>query len=804
MRVPLSWLTDYINLDGMDAEAIADALTMAGLEVDGIDEIQAPFSGVVVAKVKATEPHPDAERLCQATVTDGTDDYHVVCGAPNCREGLVTAFAKLGGRLEGEDGKVFKIKKSKIRGIESQGMLCSAVELGMGTDADGIIELAADETLGADFGARMGETVFDVSLTPNLAHCMSMFGAARELAAVTGRPLNVIATPVEEASEDVNAAATVTVDDVEGCPRYACRVIKGLTVGPSPGWMQKHLENAGIRSINNIVDVTNYVLLEMGHPLHAFDYDKLDGHRIVVRKAEDGERFTTLDDQEQVLKEGDLLICDGKRPVAIAGVMGGQNSEVGDSTVNVLLESAYFDPRRIRRTGRRLGLLTESSARFERGADPSNVITALDRAAELLRTLGGGTICAGAIDAADREFAPKALPVRLSRIRTLLGVDLVQGEVKDVFDRLGFGSEWIDDDTLNVQVPTYRGDVSIEVDLIEEVARIYGYDNIPRVIGAARSSTLPNAPVFTFEREIRSRLIALGLQEFLTSDLVSPSMAKVVTGGVIKDENLITVQNPTSVDQSVLRPSLCPGLLESVRHNVNHQVKDIAAFEIGRTYLTIDGKRAEQSMAGIVLTGRPAPRHWSSHADEADFYTLKGVVEDLLAGLGMQDKAAARFEASSLRIFHTGRQAAIFAGDIELGVVGEIHPGCQRQLDVGQRIYYAELNLYDLMKVRAGKAQMRPIPAFPASDRDWTVTLRHDVPVAEVLEVIAGGKAGLLEAVDVLDVYQSDKLGRDKKNVTFRFRYRNQKKTLAQEAVDRQHATVTEQATATLSDKIVQ
>ncbi|SCA62571.1 Phenylalanine--tRNA ligase beta subunit [Chlamydiales bacterium SCGC AG-110-P3] len=803
MRVPLSWLTDYIELDGMDAEAIAEALTMAGLEVDGIDRVKAPFSGVIVARVTATTPHPEAERLCQATVTDGTDEYHLVCGAPNCREGLVTAFAKVGARLEGGEGKPFKIKKSKIRGVDSQGMLCSAVELGLGEDADGIIELGDKEKLGVDFGARMEETVFDVSLTPNLAHCMSVYGVARELAAVTGRPLSTSTIKVEETDDPVNEAAQVSVSDAEGCPRYACRVIKGLTVAPSPVWMQKHLENAGIRKINNIVDVTNYVLLEMGHPLHAFDYDKVDGHRIEVRSAQDGERFVTLDGEEQVLQDGDLLICDGKTPVAIGGVMGGQNSEVSDTTVNVLLESAYFDPRRVRRTARRLGLLTESSARFERGADPCNVIAALDRAAELLRILGGGDVCTGAIDVAGREFLPKIVTVRLSRVRSLLGFDLVQGEVKDVFDRLGFGSEWIDEDILSVRVPTYRADVSIEVDLIEEVARIYGYHNIPRSISAAPSSTMPNAPIFTFEREVRSQLVALGLQEFLTSDLVGPTMAETVTGGVITGDNLIAVQNPTSVEQSVLRPSLCPGLLESVRHNINHQTRDIAAFEIGRIYLAHKGERVEQSMVGVVITGRTSPCHWSGESEVADFYVLKGIVEDLLSTLGIESTDPLRFEPSALRLFHSGRQATVSVGEIELGVIGEMHPSLQRRLDLRQRVFYAELNLHDMIKIRSSKKQMRPIPAFPGSSRDWTLTLRQEVPVADVLTVIRKVKAGLLEDIEILDVYQSDKLGCNRKNVTLRFRYRDRKKTVAQEAVDRQHTKIKEQSMTTLGDRII-
>ncbi|MBT7461585.1 MAG: phenylalanine--tRNA ligase subunit beta, partial [Waddliaceae bacterium] len=475
MKVPLSWLKKYVEID-KTPEDIADILTMAGLEVDAIEEYLPGFSGVVVAEVLDTTSHPDADNLCIARVFDGSEEYSVVCGASNCRKGLRVAFAAIGAVLAGPDNKAFKIKKSKIRGVESMGMLCSEEELSLADSAEGIMELPKEFSVGENLGEELGDTIFDISLTPNLGHCLSIIGVAREVAALTGKSIKHPEYSFVEASEGaIVDDASVIVEDAGLCPRYCCRVIKGVKVGPSPLWLQNKLVHCGFKSINNIVDATNYVLMEYGHPLHAFDYHNLSGGAIIVKTANEGDKFVTLDGEECILHEGALMICDGKDPVAIAGVMGGENSAVSADTVDLLIESAYFCPKTVRKTSRLLGIATESSKRFERGIDPNNVPVALERVTALIVEVAGGDVVPGIIDAKESPFVEAVIPCRVSRINKLLGTKLAVSEIQTIFDSLQFSTTWDGVDTFDVAVPTYRNDITAEIDLVEEVARIYGY-----------------------------------------------------------------------------------------------------------------------------------------------------------------------------------------------------------------------------------------------------------------------------------------------------------------------------------------
>ena len=771
---------------------------MAGLEVDAIEAVSAPFSHVVVGHVMDVNPHPAAERLCVASVSDGTETYQVVCGAPNCRKGLKVAFARLGACLQGDDGKVVKIKKTKLRGVESFGMLCSGKELGLSEDAEGILEFSEDAQIGSDVGKDLSDEVFDISLTPNLAHCLSIIGVARELAAQTGASLRLPRSKVVEDPNDATvSAAAVLVANQELCPRYTCRVIKNITLGPSPSWMQQRLELCGVRAINNVVDVTNYVLLEMGQPLHAFDYDKVAGHQILVRCANDGERFYTLDGVERTLTSESLLICDEEKPVALGGIMGGLNSEVGPQTTNLLLESAYFQRTNIRRTSRKLGLSSESSIRFERGCDPNNVIGALDRAAALIQEFAGGTVCQGVIDVKEYDFPEKVIQCRLSRVNAVLGTELGLGEVEKIFQHLDFRCQSDDEDLFSVQVPTYRVDIEQEIDLIEEVARIYGYNNVPRDIARYQSSQLSDSPIFLFERMMRSRLVAEGLQEFLTSDLISPEM--VAMEAIIPSEVVVKVINPTSVEQSVLRPSLLSGLLQVVKYNIDHGIKDISAFEVGRIHFKREDQYTERSMAAIVLSGHRVPRQWDAPVDDVDFFDLKGILENLFRGLGIHDVV---YQTSNIASFHTGRQATIHADELELGACGEVHPATLRKLDVSQRIFFAVLDLHEMMQLKKDEVFMKSIAEFPGSSRDWTITLDEQVPVADVSAAISEASPPLLEDVTLLALYQDDKLGDNRKNVTFRFLYRDLKKTIAQETVEKTHNRLMQQVCEILGDRV--
>jgi phenylalanyl-tRNA synthetase beta chain len=798
MKIPLSWLKEYIDCHLPPAQ-IAKMLTMNGLEVDGIETVALGFQKVIVVKVIDVQKHPTANKLSIATVTDGVNSYQVVCGAPNCRPGIKTAFAMVGATLVNDQGTPYTIKSAKIRGVDSFGMLCTGKELGLSESHEVILEFADQLTEGADVAEMFADTVFDISLTPNLAHCASVMGVARELSAAMSSPVRYPEITVEEIKEDVSSAARVQVRDSTNCPRYVCRVIKDVKVAPSPVWLEKRLSACGIRSVNNIVDITNYVLMEMGHPLHAFDLDLLDGKEIRVRSALEGERFVTLDGKEQIMKAQDLLICDKEKPVAIAGVMGGLNSEVSDNTHNILIESAYFLPTSIRKTSKQLHLQTEASKRFERGCDPNILVQAVDRAAMLIQQIAGGGVYAGVIDVAERTFPEKHITCRLSRINHVLGTHLSVSEVESVFNRLQLPHIWNGRDTFTVRAPTYRVDLQSEIDLIEDIARIYGYDNIGMSNSRFHGSTLPHAPIFLFEREVRSQLVAEGLQEFLTSDLIGPTLMEIVRDDEMPEESVIRVLNPTSIEQSILRTSLLPGLLQVVKYNWDHQNHHVSGFEIGRIHFKEGDQYKEQTVAGIVLSGKSRPHHWDQKPHDFDFFDLKGVVENVLQELRINDLS---FQVNRLDTFHPGRRASVYVGSFEIGSLGEVHPTILRRLDVPQRIFFAELNLHDLFKVQEKSYKMEDIPIYPGSERDWTITLREEIPIADVFDMIDSTASPLLEKTSLLDVYRSEKLGQGLKNVTFRFMYRDTNKTVAQESVEAEHRRLTNEVLNLLTTKL--
>jgi phenylalanyl-tRNA synthetase beta chain len=782
MRIPLSWLKEYISLSLPPSE-IAKMLTMAGLEVDHYETVGEDLKEIVVGRVLEANKHPNADKLTLATVTDGKETYQIICGAPNCRAGIKTALARVGVTLK-SDNQTFTIKKSKIRGIESEGMLCSAKELGLSGDHDGIMELDHDLPEGTSLADIYADTYFDISLTPNLSHCTSVIGVARELATLTGNSLRFPHIQVQEGENPIENTLYVKVIDKEHCPRYTCRVILNVKIGPSPDWLKRRLEKCGVRSVNNIVDVTNYVLLEMGHPLHAFDYEKIEGSGIVVRKAKEGERIQTLDSKERILEDTMLMICDSQKPVAIAGVMGGSDSEIQDQTCHVVVESAYFDPMSMRRTSKQLGLQTDASKRFERGTDPNQLLTVLDRTAMLIQEVAGGEIQAGILDVQSKEFPEAIVTCRLSRVNQVLGRLFSRGEVEDVFKRLQFTYQWDGQDQFVVCIPTYRNDIKAEVDLIEEVARIYGYHHIPRHAGYYKASSLPSVPMYHFEKEVRTRCMAEGLQEFLTCDLVGPSILEIIQDHSIPPEAIIKVLNPTSIEQSILRTSLLPGLLQVIKHNIDHQNHAISGFEVGRIHF-YDGKQyKEQPILGIVLTGQSTPYHWDQKPNDYDFFDLKGIIENFLKELGISNVI---FKNTGLTTFHSGRQASVFVGELELGSIGEIHPAIQRRLDVSQRIYFGEFNLQDLIQIAKPLDKVKSLAIYPSSERDWTLTVKDSIPFANILKIIHEQGSAILEKISLKDIYRSEKLSPGYHNLTLHFVYRDPSKTIEQEVVEAEH-----------------
>lgn len=791
MKVPFSWLKEFLSIKE-SAEQTAHTLTMLGLEVDAIEESALNFSGIVVGAVLSTEKHPQADHLCIAKVSDGTEELHIVCAAKNCRPGIKTALAKIGAVIHEKTGESFKIKKSKLRGIESNGMLCSHEELqlpvGDYATADGIIEFPAETPVGISLSDLFGDKIFEIALTPNLNYCSSIYGIARELSAITEqeviRPSIEI---VEDSKQTIAQFLTVHVEEPELCPRYACRVIDQVKIGPTPEWLKTRLEQCGIRSINNVVDATNYVLLEYGHPLHAFDYHTIDGQQLHIRRAHHNEKMATLDGKQRFFIPDQLLICDEHKAAAIAGIMGGAHSEVTDSTRTVVLESAYFQPASIRRTSKQLGLQTEASKRFERGVDPNEILHALDRATSLIIQVAGGTIVAGTIDIKAKNFEPLNLDFRLDKANELLGTELAMSEAESIFHRLGFQTR-INSNTIRVTVPTYRNDIQAEIDLIEEIARIYGYDNINKKPVFYQVSSIDHSPVYLMEQRLRNALIGLGLQEFLTCDLISPTQADLIAPDCYPSRSLIKLLNPSSLDQSILRPTLMPGLLQVIKVNQDHQNHHVAGFEIGRVHFQTKDRFFEPPVASLVLTGSHFPSHWSQKSQPFDFYDIKGLIENFLEISAIKTP---EFQKSHFANFHPGRQAVILIDGIEIGIIGELHIDTLRQLDIKQRVYFAELNIQDLMQKQLPIKRLQPLPLFPSSERDWTITLKEDVAIGDVLSLIRNFSSRLLEEVDLIDIYRNvEKIGANCKNATFHFVYRDKEKTIAMETVDKEHQRI--------------
>jgi phenylalanyl-tRNA synthetase beta chain len=784
MKVPLSWLKEFIDLEASPHQ-IAQTLTTLGLEVEGVELNRPSFENVVIGKVTSTQKHPGADRLTVAQVTDGKQTFQVVCGAPNCREGLKVPFAKVGAEIHGQ-----KVKEAKLRGVESFGMLCSAKDLGLGENHDGLLEFQDHLSVGADVADLYADTVFDVSLTPNLGHAASVLGVARELAASLSLPHIIPSSNIEEGKEATGSLIQVSILEKSACPRYTCRVIRGVKAGPSPDWMQERLKACGIRPINVIVDITNYVQHELGHPLHAFDLNKLSAKQINVRMAKENETIVTLDGKKRELNRSDLVIADKEKAVAIAGVMGGENSQVCDTTEEIVLEAAYFDPRVIRKTAKRLAIQTESSRRFERGADPNGVVDALNRATALIRLFAGGEVAGGIIDIKEKPFVEKVISCRLSRIVKVLGVVLSVDEVEEIFKRLHMPIEWDGQDTFKITIPTYRVDVTAEIDLIEEVARIWGYDRFPKLGSNFSTSTLPDSPIYLFENKVRAQALSLGLQELLTCDLIGPSLLDVVGGDLMPEENQAKVLNPTSIEQSVLRTSLLPGFLQVVKTNCDQQNPDIHGFEVGRIHFKLEEKYFEHSMLALILSGNNRMHHWGEKPRKVDFFDLKGIVENLLKELGAKEII---FKKSTFFHFHPGRQASVFVLGKQVGKLGEVHPSIQKRLDVTEKILFAEIDLHELFELVEKEILMAPLALYPASDRDWTVTLQPNIEGGGLLEKIRSIPSPLLESVSLWDVYESQKLGKGVKNVTYRFVYRDKKGTVSQEAVEKEHAKLIHQ-----------
>lgn len=802
MKVSTEWLSQYVSLDNVDIPQLAEMITRSGIEIDSVESRNKGVDNVVVGFVKSKEKHPDADKLNICIVDAGQEEeLQIVCGAKNVDAGQKVPVALVGAKLPGG----LEIKKAKLRGVLSQGMICSAKELGLNDkllpkeQQEGILVLPEDSKIGSPIGKllHLDDQVLDFDLTPNRSDCLSMLGAAYEVGAILGRDVKLphAEQKLIEVSETAKSRISVKIDAPEFCSRYAVRYISGVSIGPSPLWMQNRLMAAGVRPINNIVDITNYVMLEYGQPLHAFDADRIAGNAIGVRVAKAGETLVTLDGQERKLEAGALLIVDGEnRPVALAGVMGGLDSEVTETTTNIVLESAKFDGGTVRKTSRNLGLRSEASLRFEKEVDPARVIPALNRAASLMAELAGGKVLQGIEESVVSEGQDLTISLSLSKMNDYLGTNISSLETKAILARLHFEAGDAPDNTLEVRVPTRRGDITRDVDLIEEVARLYGYDNIPvtAIEGptTAGGYTKPQA----LRRALRGMLVHGGWQETMGYSFIrSGAAGKFPALGEGGHE--VKLAMPMSEDRSVLRSSLLPGLLDMAQYNRNRKQEDLALFEIGTVFQGIDEKMLKQPRElpalGLLLAGNRSAKRWNAPAEKVDFFDLKGALESVFDYLGIADRIS--YAADEPQGFHPGRSASVFlktpAGDLRIGTLGQLHPELQLEMDLDDT-YVAELQLAPLYGFAGETVNYRDLPRFPAMQRDIAVVVDANVESGALIAAIRQTAGELLESVEVFDVFTGSKLGEGKKSVALSLTYRHKDRTLTDEEVTEVHDSV--------------
>jgi phenylalanyl-tRNA synthetase beta chain len=814
MLVPLSWLKEYVDIN-LPLSELAERLTLAGLEVGAIEIIGLEGAAlpwdrdkIVVAEVVEVKPHPDADRLVLVVVDYGGLELETaVTGAPNLRPYLgqsglhiKVSFAMEGARLYdgyAEEPKITTLKRTKIRGVPSRAMVCSEKELGLGDDHSGILLLPDDAPdPGTPLADYLGDVVLDLDLTPNLARCFSMVGVAREVAALTGAKVRLPDTQMLSEGEPVEDQVKIVIDDPDLCNRYSATLIRGIVVGPSPSWMQRRLTLAGMRPISNVVDITNYVMLELGQPLHAFDYDLLleramrTGHdvpTIIMRRARPDERMTTLDNVDHELTPDMLMITDTGGPIAVGGIMGGAETEIHDGTTNVLLESANFDFINNRRTAQALRIPSEATARFGRGVPASGTVAAAQRASELMRILGGGTIARGVADAYPIVQPRHIIKLAVREVERILGIAIAKDEIVDILERLEFVVEdAARADVLNVTVPQHRLDVEIPADLIEEIARVYGYDRIPTTLLADELPPQRNNLELEVEERVRDLLVGAGLQETITYSMGNlESFGKLTPGGPAPNpEDYIQLANPLTPERAFMRRTLMASLLETVRDNLRF-VDRIAIFEIGRVYWPREGEvlPEEPRHLCIAMTGPRAMRSWLEGAGETlDFYDLKGVVDALLDGLNLEDAAFAPVRHPAL---HPGRTASLsVAGDRtgewqEVGVLGELHPEVREAYDLGERrICLAEFNLEKLLAAAGRPVQVAPVSMYPAVYEDLAVVVDESVPAVQVRDLIAQAGGALLRSVELFDVYRGEQIGAGKKSLAYALTYQADDRTL--------------------------
>jgi phenylalanyl-tRNA synthetase beta chain len=794
MLISLKWLRSLVDCDAPPDE-IANRLTMAGLEVEAIESHHFGLERVVAGRIQSIKNHPTVDHLKICEVQGSEQTYNVVCGAANVAEGQIVPLALDGACLADGAG----IRSAEIHGVLSQGMICSERELGLGEDPSGIMILASHLVPGTPLAEalELDDVVLDIGITPNRADCLSVVGVAREVAALFGVPWSPPSITLEENGPPVETLSSVTIEDPDLCPRYAARVVQNITIKTSPLWLRQRLEAQGVRAINNIVDVTNYVMLELGQPLHAFDYHRLDGHRIVVRRAHSKETFVTLDGDKHELQENMLLICDASRGVALAGIMGGHNSEITPQTNTVLIESAYFQPTGTRRTAKTLGMSTESSYRFERGVDPEGVITALDRAAQLMVELSDCELATGRLDVYPVPISQEPIQLRVSKTNRFLGMDISREEICELLESIQLKIRTANEDLLVIEPPPFRADLTREVDLMEEVARLAGYDRIPSASPMARVVSAKPTEHQLIRQQTIQILTRLGFCEIVSYSFINPQAIEFLQlEGADRRRQLLPLRNPLSEDQAAMRTTLVPGMLETAARNQRQSNFNLRLAELSKVFFPRGKQELPEERFNLcgLLSGLRRPAGWNEPALTVDFFDIKGAVEALFLDLDISDL---RWTTTSLAPYLRPDCAArILLADDYLGDLGEVHPEVMQAFDLQGPVYLFDLDFELILEKTVSLKKFEPLPRFPAVNRDLAIVVSDAVAAQDLLDYLEENRPEYAETITLFDQYRGNQVPKNKKSLAFRITYRSNDRSLTDLEVNEIHASLGQEVVA--------
>ena len=793
MNLPMSWLSDYTHISGVTPKEYADKMTMSGSKVEGVENLGAELDKIVVGKVLSCQMHPDSDHLhiCMVDVGEA-EPIQIVCGAPNVAQGQKVPVALNGATLPGG----IKIKKGKLRGVESNGMICSSDEMGidnsrLGYEPEyGILVLDENAEIGSDVKDLFGlnENVVEFEITSNRPDCFSIIGLARETAATFKKPFNIPVPKFSENGGDINDLIKIEIADKDKCKRYCGRVVQNVKIGPSPKWMRERLEACGVRAINNIVDITNYVLLEYGQPMHAFDIRDISGGKIRVRRAGEGEKIKTLDEQERKLTSDDLVIADSDRAIAIAGVMGGFNSEIKEDTTTVVFESATFDASSIRLTAQRVGLRTEASSRYEKGLDYNNTVPAIERACALVEELGCGENVCGMIDVMGNVGEPVSIKFRPDKINAFLGTDISTDDMRAVFSALEIG---VDMEKMMLYPPSFRPDLLAEADIAEEVARFYGYDKIPTTLMSGATTSGLKTPVQKLESEIADVLTSQGMYEIYTYTFQSPSVLdKMNISPDSPLRNRVRITNPLGEDTSVMRTTMAGSMLETLSRNYNYRNKSARLFELGRVYIpTTEGELPDEK-----------PTLMLGMYGNTDFYDIKGVCEEIFERLHIDNVEYER--VSDNPVYHPGRAAVITINGRYIGIIGEVHPSVARAFELGARAYMGELDFRAIYKSAKRDVKYTPLTKFPSVTRDFSIVIDKLVPVANIEKVIRKASGKLLARLELGDVYEGAQIPNGKKSVMYKAEFKAADRSLTGAEADNIHRKIVDNLASELNAEL--